>query len=200
MIGEDIYNYNKILFEIDGQNYSDNDYDPIINKLVSINIDKIIINETNSIDKNEILNNLDTYSGWWWDNNRWGKTAINNLLNDNNFNKYNISKFAGGFADYFYLPIRYINDNFIEICDKFCEYNVFLEIAIPSIIHNIEKNKDNYLEITSIILWGSDRDKVNDFEYVKTSFNNNTFIIHPVKLKQLGDSYSELILNYFNEN
>lgn len=70
--------------------------------------------------------------------------AINNLINDDKFKKYNINKFSGLFLDQFYLPKKYSNDTLFDLFKLFSNYKVFLEITISSIINNIEMDKSQY--------------------------------------------------------
>ena len=53
-----------------------------------------------------------------------------------------------------------------------CE--VFLELAIPSIIHNIEPNKDNYANFSGELLGdrGINRLELTNKNYLSSSFNN----------------------------
>jgi hypothetical protein len=124
---------------------------------------------------------LNSYSGWNWDL-PYGKTAINNLLNDNEFKKYNINNFSGSFADWFYLPKKYLTNNLFELFELFSKYKIHLELSIPSIINNIENDKSQYQVFTDEILWGNDRHKVNNKKYIYDSFNHNhNIILHPIK-------------------
>jgi hypothetical protein len=131
---------------------------------------------------------LNNYSGWNWDL-PYGKTAINNLLNDSKFNKYDINNFSGGFADWFYLPKKYLTNNLFKLFNLFSKHKIHLELAIPSIINNIEKNKSNYQPFTDEILWGHERNKVNNKNYVYNSFNHNhNIILHPIKFNIIPNS------------
>lgn len=135
---------------------------------------------------------LDNYSGWWWDDNfkgHYGKNAINNLLNDKNFQTYNIDKFSGAFADWFYLPKKYLTDKLFDLFELFSNYEVFLELAIPSIINNIETDKIEYQNFTDDILWNSDRKKVMNKDYINYSLNfKHNLVLHPIKFNQNPNS------------
>lgn len=153
------------------------------------------VNILNLFDKTKIiyyyaqLKPLEEYSGWWWDMNEnglYGKKALNNLINDDEFKKYNIDKFSYGFSDFFYLPKKYLTDDLFNLFDIFNKYNVFLEIAIPSIIHNLIKDKSNYQDFEDDVLWGDDRKKITNKEYIHIKFNQeHKLVIHPIKLKML---------------
>ena len=142
------------------------------------------------------IKTLDNYSGWWWDHNsygKYGKNAINNLMNDNEFKKYNINKFSGAFSDWFYLPKKYLNDTLFDLFELFSNYEVFLEIAIPSIINNIEMDKSQYHHFTDEILW-TNRNKFFNKEYIYNSFNHeHNLVLHPIKFNQNPNSKEWLI-------
>jgi len=130
------------------------------------------------------LDNINNHFGWWWDNPEYGKVAITNLMNDNEFKKYNIDKFSGSFSDWFYLPKKYLTDKLFELFELFSNYKVFLEIAVPSIINNIETDESQYQNFTNEILWDS-REKLLNKGYIYNSLNHNhNFILHPIKFNQ----------------
>ena len=142
------------------------------------------------------IKTLDNYSGWWWDweHCKYGKNAINNLMNDNEFKKYNINKFSSAFSDWFYLPKKYLNDTLFDLFELFSNYEVFLEIAIPSIINNIEMDKSQYQHFTNEILWDADRNKFLNKEYIYNSFNHeHNLVVHPIKFNQNPNSKEWLI-------
>ncbi len=177
-------NYKSFIDDSDGLFYTMDDNIINVNILHLFDAEKIIFNYSE-------VKLLDNYSGWWWDRNyggQYGKTAINNLINDNNFLKYNINKFTGVFADWFYLPKKYLTDKLFELFELFANYEVFLEIAIPSIIHNIEIDKSQYQLYSDEILW-EDREKFLHKDYVYNSLNHNhNLIIHPIKFNQNPNS------------
>ena len=130
---------------------------------------------------------LDSYSGWWWDHmdGVYGKKAVRNLLNDTEFKTYNINHFSKGFADWFYLPKRYLSSTLFTLFDLFAKYKVFLEIAIPSVINNIETDSLQYQSFTDNVLWNSDRNNFLNKEYIHNSFHHeHHFILHPIKFNQ----------------
>lgn len=130
------------------------------------------------------LKELNHYSGWHWDY-PFGKEAINNLSRDVDFQKFNINKFSGAFADWFYLPKQYLTDELFELFDLFAKYRVFLELAIPSIINNIELDKEKYVNFTDEVIWGKDRIKFFNKNYIYDSLNHqHNLVIHPVKFNQ----------------
>lgn len=174
-------NYENILNDCDGIFYTMDDNIININILNLINKNKIVFYY------NEIKN-LNEYSGWHWDL-PWGKNAINNLLKDTEFKKYNINKFSGCFADWFYLPKEYLTEKIFNLFYLFAKHKVFLELAIPSIINNIEINENKYEKFTDEILWGNDRNKFLDKNYIYNSFNcKHNLVIHPIKLNSNKES------------
>jgi len=120
---------------------------------------------------------LDNYNGWHWDN-PWGKIAINQLLKDSKFKSFNIDKFSGDFSDWFYLPKRYLTDDLFALFKLFSTYKIFLELSIPSIINNIEKDETQYLKVNSDILWENDRTKFFNKEYIRDSLNKKHNLIY----------------------
>jgi FkbM family methyltransferase len=129
---------------------------------------------------------VDAHSGWWWDNDKYGKHAIHRLMQDDEFKKYNMDKFSGHGAagDWFYLPKKYLTPALFNLLDLFSNHEVFLEIAIPSVINNMEKDKSQYQQFSDEILWG-DRDNYSNKEYVYKSLNHrHHFILHPIKFKE----------------
>jgi len=179
--------YKSIIDESDGLFYTMDDNIINVNILNLFDSEKIIFYYEN-------IRTIENYSGWWWDNNSYGKTAINNLMNDNEFKKYNINKFSGAFSDWFYLPKKYLTDTLFDLFELFSNYEVFLEIAIPSIINNIEMDKSQYQHFTDEILWGDDRTKLLNKEYIYNSFNHkHNLVLHPIKFNQTPNSKEWLI-------
>ena len=169
--------YKSLIEESDGVFYTMDDNIINMNILNLFDADKIIYYH------NEVKS-LNTYSGWHWDNPGHGKNAINNLLNDTEFKKYNINKFSGTFADWFYLPKKYLTDRLCDLFELFSKYEVFLELAIPSVINNIELDKTQYQQFTDEILWG-DRHKLLNKDYIYNSLNHaHHLIVHPIKFNQ----------------
>ncbi len=193
--------YESIINESDGIFYTMDDNIINVNILNLLKSDKIIYYKPNTVNDNmtDILNGIttdnswfkfdkiDNHSGWWWDsisNGMYGKNAINNLLNDDIFKKYNIDKFSGSFSDWFYLPKKYLTPKIFELFDLFSKYEVFLEIAVPSIIHNVEMDKSQYQFYSNDILWNEQNKFLNE-EYIYNSLNHNhNFILHPIKFNK----------------
>jgi hypothetical protein len=191
--------YNKYKSDIDN---CDGLFYTMDDNIINVNILNLFDSKKIIFYYNEVKT-LDNYSQWWWDlyhNGQYGKIAINNLLCDNNFIKYNINKFSGIFSDWFYLPHKYLTDKLFDLFELFSNYNVFLEIAIPTIINNIEMDKSEYQLYTGEILWGNDRDKFLDKEYIYNSLNHNhNFILHPIKFNSNPNS-KEWLKDIFCKN
>ncbi len=171
-------NYKSIINNCDGLFYTMDDNIINVNILNLFNSNKILY-------YNCLIKTIENYSGWWWDNDKYGKNAIKNLMNDNEFKKYNIKEFSGTFADWFYLPKKYLTDKLFKLFELFAKYEVFLEIAIPSVINNIEQCKEEYQNFTQEMLWDNDRKKFFLKEYIYNSLNHeNNLIIHPIKFNQ----------------
>uniref|UniRef100_A0A6C0JHC3 Uncharacterized protein n=1 Tax=viral metagenome TaxID=1070528 RepID=A0A6C0JHC3_9ZZZZ len=194
-------NYKSILDDSDGLFYTMDDNIINVNILNLFDSEKIIYYKPNIVndDMNLInsgistdytwfkLDNINNHFTWHWDA-EFGKNAINNLINDSEFKKYNIDKFTGGFADWFYLPKKYLTDKIFHLFELFSTYKVFLEIAIPSIINNIEIDNSQYQNFTNDILW-LNREKLLNKEYIYNSCNHNhNFILHPIKMNQNPNS------------
>ena len=128
---------------------------------------------------------LDTYSGWWWEwfDGKYGKEAILRLMQDDEFKKCNINVFSGYAAagDWFYLPKKYLTPELFHLFNLFSKHEVFLEIAIPTVINNMEKDKSQYQSFTYDVLW-HDIHMFSNKEYVYKSLNHrHHFILHPIK-------------------
>ena len=182
-------NYKALIDDSDGLFYTMDD------NIINVNI-------LNLFDTNKImyynsvkLDYIDNYNGPWWDCHiEDGIKPIKELLKDCDFLKYNIDKFNACFSDWFYLPKKYLTDTLFDLFDLFAKYKVFLEIAIPSIINNIETNNDEYQTFTDEILWGSERNKCLNRDYIYNSFNkHHNIILHPIKFNQNSNSKDWLV-------
>lgn len=167
--------YKSIIDDSDGLFYTMDD------NIINVNILNLFDSEKIIYYYNEIKT-LENYSDWWWKHIHYGKNAISNLMNDNEFKQYNINKFSGGFSDWFYLPKKYLKNTLFYLFELFSKYQVFLEIAIPSIINNIEMDRLQYQSCTDEVLWGKERNNFLNKDYIYNSLNHNhNFILHPIK-------------------
>ena len=172
--------YKPLLNDCDGLFYTMDDNILNINILDLIDTTKIIYYYPE-------LNNLYSYSGGHWDRLN-GKRAIRRLPKNSTFKKYNIKTFSGGFADWFYLPQKYLTEDLFILFELFAMYEVFLELAIPSIIHNIEPNKDNYTDFSDEVLWGDNRQLINKNHIYDSFIYKNNLIFHPIKFNEIPES------------
>lgn len=124
---------------------------------------------------------LHANKGWQWER-QWGKNAIYNLEKNSTYKRFGINTYSGGFSDCFYLPKKYLSKKTFDLFKIFANYKVFLEIAIPTIIHHIEPNENNYNNYTDVILWGNDRKNLENLNFVKKVFNIDfNLFTHPIK-------------------
>lgn len=201
--------YKSIIDDSDGVFYTMDDCIINVNILNLFDCNKIIYYKPNIVNdnRNNIINGIttnyswftldtiDNHSGWHWESN-YGKNAITNLINDNHFKKYDINKFAGAFSDFFYLPKKYLIDKLFDLFELFSNYKVFIEIAIPTIIYNIEMDVSQYQYFTNEILWKS-REKFLNKEYIYSSLNHSHhFILHPIKFNE-NPSSKEWLKEFF---
>lgn len=130
------------------------------------------------------LHELKKFSGWHWDK-TWGKPAINKIRFDG---EPYITKFSGkpswrhaaGIADWFYLPKKYLTDRLFTLFDLF--ENVFLEIAIPTIINNLETRENEYTRFTDDQKDYNDRQLLLNKRNIYTSINHShNLVLHPIK-------------------
>ena len=152
--------------------------------IINLNILNLYRNDKIMYYHNEVKQ-LEEYSGWWWDNDL-GKSHINNLMQDTEFQtKYNWAQFSGTFADWFYLPKRYWTETLTNAFDLMAKHEVFLELAIPSVINNIAPDKNDYQHFTENVLWGDDRKKLLDRQYIYDCINkHHNLILHPIKFNE----------------
>jgi hypothetical protein len=180
--------YKSVLDESDGLFYTMDDNIINVNILNLYDSNKIIYYKSNLSSRAVFSNDtLDDYSGWWWDTD-YGNKALQQLLNDKEFQKYNIQKFSGSFSDWFYLPKKYLTNELFELFELFAKYDIFLEIAIPSVIHNIIKDDTQYQNFTNEVLW-DDRGVFLSKDYIHLSLNKAyNLILHPIKFSQNPES------------
>lgn len=169
--------YRNLIENCDGLFYTMDDNIINTNLLNQVDINKIII-----ADLYKEIHPLENYSGWVWDL-EFGKNNIQKLINDKEFQKYNINKFTGSFSDFFYLPKKYLTQKIFELFELFSKHKVFLELAIPSVIYNLEFERNAFNVFKSSILWNEDRKKIHDKIWLDNAFKTYLFI-HPIKLRQ----------------
>ena len=173
--------YNHLLEDSDGIFYTMDD------NIINTNILNLYTSEKILFYYNK-PKQLEEYYGWWWDDicqGHYGKHALNNLIKDDEFQQYNLSMFTGAFSDWFYLPKKYLSPPLFELFELFSKHEVFLEIAIPTIINHMEKDASNYQVFTDEILWNEDREKLLNKEHIYDSLHHeHHLILHPIKFNQ----------------
>lgn len=149
-----------------------------------------IIYEYNTTDPEFIpineLKPVDSHYGWHWGVRR---DTIHSLLKDEEFtSKYpSFNLVRAQFADYFFLPKRYLNNTFFDLLKYMYKHKVILEIAIPTVMRFIEPEEENYFKFNNIALWEvADREKLKDKDYFYNTVKNNLFT-HPVKYNSFNE-------------
>lgn len=171
--------YRSLIDECDGLFYTMDD------NIINVNILNLFRNDKIIYYYNEIKT-LDAYSGWQWDNGVWGKINMQKLMADPASARFSISKFSGAFADWFYLPKKYLTDTLFDMFELFYNHKVFLELAIPSVINNMETDKSQYQTFTQKVLWGAEREQLLNKDYVMNSLTKeHDLILHPIKFNQV---------------
>jgi hypothetical protein len=197
IIFKDFYiKYKELLYDCDGLFYTMDDNIINVNILNFYNTNKIIYYKKDLLLIDEYidipLENID--------NGKYGKKAINKLFEDNKFKKYNINRITAGFSDFFYLPKKYLTEELFDLFELFAKYEVYLEVSIPTIINNIEKDENNYQKFEDMILWFNDRKKLLDYNFIYSSLNHlHCFALHPIKFNENPIS-KEWLENIFCKN
>lgn len=88
--------------------------------------------------------------------------------------------YYGMFSDYFYLPKALWTDRLISLFEIFGDYDIFLEIAIPTVLREIEISYDDH---KNQVLWNDDRNIVVKPGWLEQQFKQEkVLVVHPVKL------------------
>lgn len=128
---------------------------------------------------------LDHWDKEWWG--KWnlpsGKSACKNLLNDINNQLFCDNDFIANMADFFYLPYKLVNQNFVSSIDLFAKNQVHLEIALPTIFRKFFINLpiQNYHSVPNGRQSDNKIDNI-DYEVFKRDFFAKNLYYHPVKL------------------
>lgn len=164
--------------------------DCIINtyRLAELDVTKVICNYGSIIPRPDYL----SLSGWHWDKPH-GTDALKKLFSINSLPE--IEKISGAFSDYFYLPRKFIDIRLFELFDIFANAKVFLEIAIPTIIHHVTQGEQNHGYWKEVVLWRDDRLKTRDKEFLITNLAQCHFF-HPIKFNEYPD-YLPWIQEFF---
>lgn len=189
-------NYQEDIVNADGLFYTMDDCILNTSELKNIKEDKAIF----SAGEKTVRRSLpDIENRWQWGR-RSGKHALGELERSEQFKNLQINGYTGCYADYFYMPKKYLTPLFFERMKAFGDFKVWLEIAIPSVIHNTVKQED-YMRHNFLAMWrnrqplknkesflnlftkDSEADKkINFQEHWGESFKN--LAIHPIKLSK----------------
>ena len=111
----------------------------------------------------------------------WNPPKMTELLNDSENKIFNVERFTWGYSDWFYIPKKNLDDKLFDLFEFFGKKEIFLEIAIPTVIRYFHENEDDYQTVKYLCLWG-DRHKFDDKEFVYKSLKEDkNLIIHPIK-------------------
>jgi hypothetical protein len=139
-------------------------------------------------------------TGWWWSNNcngAFGNLAIDKIKADSNFIKYSNIDFVGSFGDFLYIPTKYITQNLINLIEIFSKYNLFLEIAIPTICNYLSKDESSFNVYDKMILW-NDRERFDDLSFVKKCLLEDEYLfLHPIKVNNSPENRKTLARTFF---
>lgn len=127
------------------------------------------------------LKPVEEHSGWHWSEEN--KTKVRNALKDPEFQQFGFNTVRGQFADYFYLPKRYLTPALFKLFTIFARHDVILEMAIPSILSFIEPDLSQYHTHRSHVLWSKEeRAKLNEKPYLLNVFKKQAHLtVHPIK-------------------
>ena len=127
--------------------------------------------------KIETIDKCNHHSSSWWSR-PVGKPALSRLLKDPDF-------------------LKYLTDKLFDIFDLFYKHRVFLEIAVPSVINNIEYIEEKYTDFNDDINWKRNLDrscpKFSNYNNIHDSFNKQfNLFIHPIKFNLQPETKSYL--------
>jgi hypothetical protein len=92
------------------------------------------------------------------------------------------------------LPKKYLTSNLFELLHLFSKHQVWLEIAIPTIIFNIEPNRKAYSNLKFKWIPNEKQDEIIDEQKLKQYFMDEKYLtIHPLKLYK-NPELKELLL------
>ncbi|GAB6027730.1 hypothetical protein CHUAL_001966 [Chamberlinius hualienensis] len=106
---------------------------------------------------------------------------------DNNLNMTNITI---GMSDFYFIA-KQDTSIFLDVAKVFLKHQVFLEIAVPTIVSGCQVNTNYNDGFPGVSLWGGNRG--NPTKY----FKNFTVYVHPLKLKELQNN-RQLLQSYCN--
>ena len=196
--------YKHLINESDGLFYCADDNLINLNILNYFSNDKIISGLVEGMyrpNNFHFLNDLEKYQydswPWWKDyNEKYGFAAIRNLQQDEEFKQFHITKYSRNSSDFFYLPKKYLTNTFFTLLELFGKYDVFHEIAIPTVINNIEPDLTKYHYYK--YLWIHMEEQASIYKEEKlyqVLISEPCFAVHPIKLLN-NDAMKRLLEKY----
>ncbi|KAK3697218.1 hypothetical protein QZH41_001297 [Actinostola sp. cb2023] len=159
---------------------------------------------------------------WYWWKSRWGMAQCQKAYNEiwslrmalNVWSAMNVTKSLEtlakngngrracyrGRSDVFYIPRRF-SEMFQLLAHTFYKHNVFLEIAVPTILRMLDL-EDNFEYIPGIYLPGRANDSfVKDSKHFRKIYSKDDYFVHPMKLNyadaDMNKAFLETsVLNY----
>ncbi|ELU15610.1 hypothetical protein CAPTEDRAFT_201273 [Capitella teleta] len=117
-----------------------------------------------------------------FDNNEHNSTLIHDCYQQLKFLNGAERRPNGGYADVFYIPKR-LASPFSQLADIFFDFQVFLEIAVPTIIQCLEF-PDEFQTLKGLGLWKQDR--TSPWTYFTPQDMVGINFLHPTKWKSLS--------------
>ena len=163
------------------------------------------------------IGNFSKTNRWYWWESRWGVKKCSKarqeayekfpqiFLNPGGESSvYNEEERFGCFrgrSDVVYIPNR-LSSKFVQLSKLFYKHDVFLEIALPTILRMLEESI-NYVYLNGIYLPGRvNATFIRNASYLWRYYDDKINFIHPVKLNYADDAQitNKVILNTFIKN
>ncbi len=178
-IFKDFYNkYKDLINDSDGIMYTMDDNIINVNELDNYPIDKILYPFKKDV-YYTIADEPNNYTKEWG---RWDIDSMKKIIDDEENRIFNLERFTWEWSDWFYLPKKYINDKIFDLFDFFGKKEIFLEIAIPTVIRYFNQDCSDYIQPKNIYIWHGDRQKLEDKEFIYKSFKEDKYLMfHPIK-------------------
>ncbi len=184
-IFKEFYNkYKTLIDDSDGIMYTMDDNIINVNELDNYPTDKIIY----PFKKDVYYTITDEPNKLTKDWGRWDINSMKKIIDSEENKLFNVERFTWAWSDWFYLPKKYINDKIFDLFEFFGKKEIFLEIAIPTIIRYFNQDCSDYIEPKNIYLWG-DRHIVEDKDNVYKLFKEDKYLmVHPIKFNSNPNS------------
>ena len=149
---------------------------------------------------------------WYWWKSRWGLQNCLKALNETNYREgggrllrvlssndvvESNGGCHGGRSDIFYLPHKHAN-TFTRLAKIFRKHNVFIEIAVPTMLRMLEGASD-IVRLEGVYLPGrAGSEPVMNSEHLWENYSPHIHFIHPIKLHYgLKSRENIFMLNHF---